>query len=547
MMPRLATKVCVVCVVVNVSLMHILRFCFEVFLFFVFFNVFNYRCSAAGNNSNEAHQQLDNQKWKLAVHALNVLRLILCDGALGPDLNAYVPAAAQLAVRGFTAPQWAVRNSCMMVFTAVAQRAVGTDKNDSAGAAVPTVQEFFQRFPSLGPFIRAALAEASVSVDGTVMPTLYPLLLLIAKLRVAVMSEQQQQLGVDAPTEAEAEAVTEEEAIALDGGGFNTSTVQQQQQLLADLQELVTRCCGRKVQAVRVIAAKALKVLTPISETPLFVVQVLQQLKSELESLLSAGARRRFDNNALHGQLLTTRELLKSVATYITSSSGSTNRDFAQVLQTQLAEQVLPLLQAVANLLSVVHCAPLHQALLESIQHTSQALGLHYSRECGDSADGAAAVAVAATLLLVQQTRSVLPAVYLAGLGSASSVSPMPYEVWLWRDSLQALVQLSVCHHHRAYYRQTSTVSAYGVVAEHFLSLEVVMELLSHRISEVREGVLKGLLDYVSAVTGTNTNTNTAATSGVLQPETFLLTLLERVRVEREPPIAELTMRLLSG
>ena len=49
------------------------------------------------------------------MHALNVLRLILSDGALGPDLNSYIPETAQLAVRGFTAPQWAVRNSCMMV------------------------------------------------------------------------------------------------------------------------------------------------------------------------------------------------------------------------------------------------------------------------------------------------------------------------------------------------------------------------------------------------------------------------------------------------
>lgn len=81
------------------------------------------------------------------------------------------------------------------MFTAVAQRAVGTDKNDSAGAAVPTIHEFFQRFPALEPFLVSELTLAidAMCVNGvsnsTVHPTLYPLLLLVAKLRVAVMPE----------------------------------------------------------------------------------------------------------------------------------------------------------------------------------------------------------------------------------------------------------------------------------------------------------------------------------------------------------------------
>ena len=77
----------------------------------------------------------------------------------------------------------------------MAQRAVGTDKNDSAGAAVPTIHEFFQRFPALEPFLVSELRTAidCMCVNGvpnsTVHPTLYPLLLLIAKLRVAVVPE----------------------------------------------------------------------------------------------------------------------------------------------------------------------------------------------------------------------------------------------------------------------------------------------------------------------------------------------------------------------
>jgi len=73
--------------------------------------------------------------WKLCVHALNVLRLLVSDALVGPALHAYVCQIVQFAVRGFDSDRWAVRNSSMMVFTAVVQRAVDADKNDSGGTS----------------------------------------------------------------------------------------------------------------------------------------------------------------------------------------------------------------------------------------------------------------------------------------------------------------------------------------------------------------------------------------------------------------------------
>ena len=91
--------------------------------------------------------------WRICVHALNVIRMILIDAALSPDLDSSIAESTRLAVRGFQSRHWAVRNSSMMVFSSVVQRAVDNDKNESGGARAATASEFFQRFPSLFFFL----------------------------------------------------------------------------------------------------------------------------------------------------------------------------------------------------------------------------------------------------------------------------------------------------------------------------------------------------------------------------------------------------------
>ena len=97
--------------------------------------------------------------WRICVHALNVVRMILIDAALSPDLDGFIAECTQLAVRGFQSRHWAVRNSSMMVFSSVVQRAVDNDKNESGGARAATASEFFQRFPSLFFFLLSELGN----------------------------------------------------------------------------------------------------------------------------------------------------------------------------------------------------------------------------------------------------------------------------------------------------------------------------------------------------------------------------------------------------
>jgi hypothetical protein len=127
------------------------------------------------------------------VHALNVLCLLFRDGALGDLCGTYLPAALCTAVGGFSSPSWAVRNSCMMLFAAAADRALGTAGKNAAppraGAAAlrrtPPIDErvsaasFFTRYAALAPLLTAQLRAA---VAGG-LPSLYPLLLLFSRLR----------------------------------------------------------------------------------------------------------------------------------------------------------------------------------------------------------------------------------------------------------------------------------------------------------------------------------------------------------------------------
>jgi hypothetical protein len=409
------------------------------------------------------------------VHALNVLRLILSDASLGPDLNTYVAETAQLAVSGFTAPQWAVRNSCMMVFTAVAQRAVGTDKNDSAGAAVPTIAEFFQRFPALEPFLLTALTVATDSQDG-VHPTLYPLLLLIAKLRVAVLKE------------TDADVAEHSKRSSVEG-----------------LVRLVDRCCSQKVQAVRVIAAKALRVLTPVSGSIGAACERLSQA-----TLFAEDRDRTHRLKRLHGRLVAARELVRSVSSFV-EANEYTNAEQVASLRSQTSAELLPALSQAVYVLLDVPCAALHVPLLETVRFVRAIVVSE-----GDD------VRVSADQLLVMVCRQQLPAVYAASTLPAGTYTPPPFEPWLWRECVDSLVQMSLLG------------STPPILQAHMLSLDTVGELLQHPVSEVREGALRGLLAHLNA------------SSTAVFADTLLESLLQRVAAETEPPVAQLAMQLFT-
>ena len=139
--------------------------------------------------------------WSVCVHALNALRLLLVDSALAHDVDKYISPACILAVNGFCHPEWGVRNSSMMLFASIVQRAVDNDKRSDASTRGSTAKNFFSRYPDLLPFLvtqlddivphvpterereRADWLTQNNGVAGTKHPSLYPILLLLGKMR----------------------------------------------------------------------------------------------------------------------------------------------------------------------------------------------------------------------------------------------------------------------------------------------------------------------------------------------------------------------------
>ncbi|KAG5181989.1 hypothetical protein JKP88DRAFT_245913 [Tribonema minus] len=130
--------------------------------------------------------------WRAQVHSLNVLRLAFIDSTLARDVMPYVAPAMMAAIDAFEHPQFAVRNSGMMVLSAVIQRAICNQKNDAGRDSTVTVQGFFDLYPAMHTYLLMQLARASAhAASGGLHPLLHPTLLLLSRLRPALHAGRQ--------------------------------------------------------------------------------------------------------------------------------------------------------------------------------------------------------------------------------------------------------------------------------------------------------------------------------------------------------------------
>eukprot|EP01041_Mallomonas_annulata_P002162 gene2162-4208_t len=334
------------------------------------------------DDGDHSSASVHEEHWKTSVHALNIIRLILLDGALGPDLDQFIAQATILAVRGFKSPRWAVRNSSMMVFASVVQRSVDNDKNDTGGGRPPTTAyEFFHCFPSLFPFLLQELAtisgfDVAMDVDGwpvsvteksqtqsqttegnttatattaaaaldvRLHPSLYPLLLLLSKLRASMLGST--------PTSVE--------------GGDDKDTVDGLHQ--ADISlflPMVSRCANQRVEQVRGVAARAMASLISLRQVPQVIPGILQRITVGLMALRGESngtpPTPRMSYNEVHGLLLQVQELLKSV---LKMADKSEFMVFLDELRFEILTSVVPQLQILLPLLTECCCPPIQLIL----------------------------------------------------------------------------------------------------------------------------------------------------------------------------------------
>jgi hypothetical protein len=147
-----------------------------------------------------------------AVRALNALNILFRDAGLGDASQPFMADAAITAINGFAASEWAISNTCMMLFGTLAQKMLGTKrvKDDRSHINLITAREFFARYPSLRGFISSRLEaivtnrrsseaapqdqqdEGKQPHGKLVDPELYPLLTLLARLQSNAEAEPEQ-------------------------------------------------------------------------------------------------------------------------------------------------------------------------------------------------------------------------------------------------------------------------------------------------------------------------------------------------------------------
>ncbi|CAN0161291.1 unnamed protein product [Ectocarpus sp. 6 AP-2014] len=267
--------------------------------------------------------------WKSTVHAMNVLRVVFVDATLADDIGPYVTEATMAAVCGFEHPMWAVRNSSMMLFASIMQRAVGGAKNaaepagnplsdgskrpHSARAAV-TAEAFFQQHPKLHPFLLSELeratnctpeagtgssgekegqraAAAAAAARAEMHPVLYPILLLLARLKAGGETSS---LGI-----GQAERGSQVGACPQDAATLTQSLV-----------PAVIWCAGNPHFLARLASSRALAALVPPARAHGVVMDLLRRLPKSPADAESTGPDA---HNHVHGTLLQVLELLLAV------------------------------------------------------------------------------------------------------------------------------------------------------------------------------------------------------------------------------------------
>eukprot|EP00898_Chlorokybus_atmophyticus_P008554 jgi/Chlat1/86/Chrsp1S03198 len=104
------------------------------------------------------------------VHAFNVLRTIFQHSQLSADTSAFCAPAMEAAIRAFTSPAWPVRNAATLAFTGLVHRTVGFKnlQQQASSRHAITGSEYFHR--------------------SQPHPSLYPVLILLSRLRPSAMT-----------------------------------------------------------------------------------------------------------------------------------------------------------------------------------------------------------------------------------------------------------------------------------------------------------------------------------------------------------------------
>lgn len=434
-----------------------------------------------------------NELWKRHVHALNVLRLLLHDSNFASEIcsdNAGMSLSQTIiySIVGFKSNRWAVRNSSMMVFTAAVLRAIGSgDKNDNKGlvSRAPSFHDFFSRYPDLYEFLADELRRATLNDTKQMQntfeyldPTLYPILLLIGKFRPEIDTYD---------TIRDINPYDPESYIAC-----------------------YYRCFEHPSIQVRRMAAKAMA-------STIRIVDIQHHIQTIFDKLMGLRGDSQSNKwNKLHGSLTVLNVLFERFRSMISSDLASSEYS-EKAVRDMLA--LLPKIFDSDMLLFLSKCCICPPIALEWFKFSDLAADFESSYSIENSN---ILLRYSIDKCLQQFTSNFIERLHRYDRPNNVLLQPLPFEPIMFQHILRRI----------AFYEYNSIFKDI-----HFNADEIFERFIRINISEVREGLVRGLLVLFDS--------SADGRWDLLLNEKYLISLIEAVYIERHVPVLELMLQAL--
>lgn len=306
---------------------------------------------------------------------------------------------------------------------------------------------------------------------------------------------------------------------------------------------LIESCRVQSSQKVREMAAKSLCALIPLRAVPVKAAALLSALNGTFD--IQAGDRvySKLPHNELHGVLSLCYEVLDSLRRRMAGVGD--NKVFLSILQEEMSRVLLPELAKTLSLLSAVTCPSLHIVFLRIIRTVYSLLD-----SFDDFTSSLRALDIAQCLLLGECRVVLRPLLLPKSVKEDEEENDvLPYAPVSYREALLDLTFFSLqeaCNKHpTAAPVEMQEDERNGPFST--CPLPLLLPLLFHPVSEVREGILLGCLKAVSLISSTSMVPSLLdrTIQYLLHSMGLLESLLQRAARELEPPIRSLTLHLI--
>lgn len=256
---------------------------------------------------------------EVRIHAINILRIIFQDAELKKDMEHFMGQGLALAIRGFSNNDWSIRNSSLMLYSAIMKRLFPSISNDNqmkSRNGLNVIQFFVLRAPSLLKFFFDEILEFSrKKTEHNMYPTIYPISLILSKLLPYDMKADEK-----LDDEDEGREDGEGEIAQGKGEGSGEGGPQEEQGYKLDeiddgnknrfvtateinqFRGMLLECAGCKNFLGRVLVARAIVPFVSFNEAASFLDSILPKTAEQIKK----------DHNLAHGKLLISKFVINN-------------------------------------------------------------------------------------------------------------------------------------------------------------------------------------------------------------------------------------------